>query len=298
MEEKKKMDDKKKTFSITFGDVAENHAGMQKVGSMADRGFNLEELQQMKSWFDATGSCETRMVHLNDMLPTGTTSLEPAYLLIIKGGVNAILNDEKGADKLFSEQDVLEKDTKCLMYGRVVNKHARHNLCFGEVDQDPNYEAGRGRIFAFDKVPLLQKIRVELGNIAGAVASNLQAEGNYYYDVTKCGIGYHGDAERKKVIAIRLGATMPLCYVWYHRNESISEIAQFEFGHGDMYVMSEKTTGYDWKLSSRLTLRHAAGADKYITIGEKKGKKTKKVEEPQAESKSNKKPKVATSTTI
>ena len=36
--------------------------------------------------------------------------------------------------------------------------------------------------------------------------TNMVAEGNYYYDLKKCGIGFHGDAERKKVVAIRVGA--------------------------------------------------------------------------------------------
>jgi len=36
--------------------------------------------------------------------------------------------------------------------------------------------------------------------------------------------------------------------------------------HGDMYVMSEKATGWDWKYRSRATLRHAAGADKYLKL--------------------------------
>ena len=36
--------------------------------------------------------------------------------------------------------------------------------------------------------------------------------------------------------------------------------------HGDFYVMSEKTVGFDWKRKSILTLRHAAGAKKYLTI--------------------------------
>jgi hypothetical protein len=36
--------------------------------------------------------------------------------------------------------------------------------------------------------------------------------------------------------------------------------------HGDMYVMSEKTTGFDWKSKTKYTLRHAAGCDKYTTI--------------------------------
>jgi hypothetical protein len=39
-----------------------------------------------------------------------------------------------------------------------------------------------------------------------------------------------------------------------------------ELKGGDMYVMSEKATGYDWKGRSKLTLRHAAGCSKFTTI--------------------------------
>jgi len=184
-----------------------------------------------------------------------------------KKAVNVLLNDEKGDDALFTEQDYLTKDTKAFMYGRVVNKHARHNLCFGETHQEPNYEEGKGTVYAFDEVPLLKSIREKLGEIHNEKSNQLQAEGNYYYDITKCGIGFHGDTERKKVIAIRLGDKIPLCYVWYHNNQSVTNILQINnLEHGDMYIMSEKATGYDWKSKSKYTLRHAAGCKKYTTI--------------------------------
>ena len=38
---------------------------------------------------------------------------------------------------------------------------------------------------------------------------------------------------------------------------------------GDMYAMSQKATGFDWKLRNKLTLRHAAGSYKYININGK-----------------------------
>ena len=40
-------------------------------------------------------------------------------------------------------------DTRALMRGRVVNKRARHNVCYGEMAQQPHYEAGaHARAFA------------------------------------------------------------------------------------------------------------------------------------------------------
>jgi hypothetical protein len=255
-----------KTFSLTFGDVAENHKGMQKIGTLSNSGFNLNDMNKMKEWFEAKG-CKCNIINLHWLLDENLQKENQAYLLTVKNAVNALLDDENGKDALFKEQDELEKDKKAFMYGRVVIKHARHNLCFGEAHQAPNYEEGMGTVYAFDEVPLLKKIRCGLGEISGEKGTNLQAEGNYYYDVTKCGIGFHGDTERKKVIAFRLGATIPLCYAWYHDNNVISDIMTInDLEHGDMYVMSEKTTGFDWKSKTKYTLRHAAGCEKYTTI--------------------------------
>jgi hypothetical protein len=36
--------------------------------------------------------------------------------------------------------------------------------------------------------------------------------------------------------------------------------------HGDLYVMSEKAVGQDWKRKVIPTLRHAAGAKKYTGL--------------------------------
>jgi hypothetical protein len=256
-----------KTFSLTFGDVAENHKGMQKIGSLSDHGFNLKDLLNIKSMFESKG-CKCELINLHWLLDDENIQKQnPAYILIVKNAVNALLDDENGKNLLFEEQDVLEKDTKAFMYGRVVNKHARHNLCFSEQHQEPTYEEGKGRVYAFNEVPLLNQIRVKLGEFLGEKAMNLQAEGNYYYDVKKCGIGFHGDSERKKVVAIRLGATIPLCYTWYHNNENISDVMRINsIEHGDMYIMSEKATGFDWKSKSKYTLRHAAGCDKYTNV--------------------------------
>jgi hypothetical protein len=256
-----------KTFSLTFGDVAENHKGMQKIGNLSDHGFNLDDLTNIKSIFEEKG-CKCQLISLHLLLEDKKIQENNlAYVLVVKNAVNTLLDDKNGNNLLFEEQDVLEKDTKAFMYGRVVNKHARHNLCFSEEHQEPNYEEGKGRVYAFNEVPLLNQIRGKLGEFLGEKGVNLQAEGNYYYDINKCGIGFHGDSERKKVVAIRLGATIPLCYTWYHNNENISSVVRINhIEHGDMYIMSEKATGFDWKSRTKYTLRHAAGCDKFISV--------------------------------
>ena len=138
------------------------------------------------------------------------------------------------------------------MYGRVVNKQARHNACFSEMSQEPDYENGKGRIVSFDSVPLTNYIRTKLPELIGEKAVNLHGEGNYYYDKNKCGIGYHGDTERRKVVAIRLGALNPLSYLWFYKSKYINSNGVgsgcagktfFDLENGSMYIMSEKAVG-------------------------------------------------------
>ena len=150
------------------------------------------------------------------------------------------------------------------MYGRVVNKTARHNLCFDNTAQEPDYEKGKGRIIAYSQVPLLLNIRNSLLDYLGDKARDLTIESNLYYDITKCGIGFHGDSERMRVFGVRLGATIPLHYQWFIKNKSIGERIKLSLNHGDCYVMSEKATGNDWKLRNTPTLRHAAGCSKFL----------------------------------
>ena len=96
-----------------------------------------------------------------------------------------------------------------------MNKHARYNLCFGVEGQTAEFENGKGTIVGFKDVPLLSKIRDSLPTYLGSKATEMGCEGNYFYDVTKCGIGFHGDCERKRVVGLRLGASVPLHYQWF-----------------------------------------------------------------------------------
>jgi hypothetical protein len=254
-----------KAITITFGDQAENHVGMQKIGQMANSGFTINELTLAKAKFEQIG-CVCELVNLNNGLPAGNIG-DSASVLIIRNAVDKLLATiHSNANAMLAEQSNLDVDKKALMYGRVVNKHARHNLCFSDFSQDPDYENGLGTIVSFDDVPLTKRIREELPKYLGNKALNLPAEGNYYFNTSKTGIGYHGDSERRIVVAVRLGESIPLVYNWFHNSQAIGQRIDLILNHGDMYVMSEKAVGTDWKKKSILTLRHAAGSAKYTTL--------------------------------
>lgn len=279
------MDVYNQTFTLTFGDQGENHKGMQMIGKMAEKGFSLKDLLHAKEFFSKKG-CSVEIYHLNKLFTEEELGYnpkpKPAYVLVARNAVSALL--QRSADELYEEQEKLEKDTKAFMYGRVVDKKARHNLCFDEKDQDPDYENGKGRIISFKNVPLLSEIRKKLKDVIPS-AKNLIVEGNYYYDLKKCYIGFHGDAERRKVVGIRLGASFNFHYQWYgvpeyDENETekakaknsnarrryvkkmIGKRLEITLNHGDLYIMSEKAVGTDWMSKKDTTLRHAAGDSK------------------------------------
>lgn len=252
----------KQTFTLTFGEVCENHVRNEQIGKLADKGFSLGELENIKKHFDEKG-CVTELLNLNDLLfedDPDKGQAEHAYVLVMRNGLGNMLSE--GEKQLFfEEQNNLTKDTKVKMYGRVVNKHARHNLCFSDEGHGPDYENGMGTVVPFREVPSLMKVRELVHEITGKL---LFAEGNYYYNTQKCGIGYHGDAERRLVVGIRVGESMPLHFRWYKKSKVVSKTLKILLENGDMYVMGEKAVGFDWKLRSKYTLRHAAGCKKYV----------------------------------
>ena len=121
------------------------------------------------------------------------------------------------------------------------------------------------QVRSFGALPHLSALRAELPSLLGPKAAGLNAEGNHYYEA-ESGIGFHGDAERKVVVCLSLGAPSVLRYHWRLPGSSAHELQAIDvaLGHGDMYVMSEKATGYDWLSRSKVRVVHGAGAAKYI----------------------------------
>lgn len=258
----------KSTITLTFGDVAENHVRMEKIGKIADYGFSCEDLENGYSSFKEKGY-ECELIDLCQVLPEKYrkhSEAKDAMILIVRNGVKALIGEEYTVEQLRKEQETLDVDTKAFMYGRVCNKKARYNLCFADYSQEPKYEEGKGRVINFADIPITSKIREKLPHLMGDKCKDLMAEGNYYYDISKCGIGFHGDAERRIVVGVRIGESMPLHYRWYLYSKCVSNPVELILNDGDIYFMSDKATGNDWKRKKILTLRHAAGAAKFLEL--------------------------------
>ena len=244
-------------ITITFGDCSENHVGMEKIGNISEVGYNSNDLDNISTYFNGK---QIERIDLTDYLGVSSQYVgEKPELLIIR---NAIDNHSE----IFEELNSLEWDSKYFDTRRqkVLNKHARTNLCFSNYSQSPDFENKKGTIIHYEQVPHLKNAKDLVMNSINE--SNLECEGNKYQNITKNGIGWHGDAERKKVIALRLGESMNIHFNWFKQSKSLGTKFTTQINSGDIYIMTEKTTGYDWKKRSLYTLRHSAGADKYTNL--------------------------------
>ena len=253
---------KKSTITLTFGDVAENHTGMQRIGTPLDSGLTSEDILAVhRHLVEKYGADEVAEVaDLSSALSEDYYDDRP-LLLVVAGGVDLLMGSGYSED-LLEEQLQLPYDTKAWMKGRVVNKKARYNLCFSDEYSKPDYEQKRGTVIAYDDVPVLNSLRSALIRLLEESIDctvDLKVESNYYYDVSSCYIGWHGDTERRLVIGCRLGEEFPLSFRWYRNSTPVTDPIVYDLQHGDIYFMSVKCTGYDWKKRSALTLRHCAG---------------------------------------
>lgn len=219
-------------------------------------GYSVKQLKDFQHYFKDK-NCDTELICLNDAIERKG---EEAYLLVIRKGIDIIVD----SNKLMEEQKTIKYDSKFLHYGKVCNKKARHNICFADFSQNADYEKGKGTIIDFKDLPLLSKVRKEILEFTG---DTLFAEGNHYYDVKTCYISLHGDSERSKVLGCRLGADFPLYFQWHQNKKPVGKRIKIDLHHGDIYIMSHKAVGNDWKKykDNLYTLKHAACVnEKYI----------------------------------
>ncbi len=233
--------------------------GLEIGGGRRETGFAVSELITIKKNLeDKNYQCELFM--LSDSLPDTLRNANQAATLVIRGGAKLFLGED-AAEKLLLEQRTVQYDEKFFDRGQTKNKRARHNIVFGSKASAHSEDYSKPTVVSFDALPCLDVVRTGLEKELGAKAAHLLAEGNHYFE-SKSGIGFHGDSERKIVVCLSLGATSTLRYAWRMPGTSnhYGEPIDIAVKHGDIYVMSEKATGYDWRMRSRVRVVHAAGA--------------------------------------
>jgi len=265
-------------ITYTFCECGENHHGNQMIGAKAapGDGFSAADLEAAVDVAQSRWGCEALVydlaAHLRSSGAEAPVEIPEASVVVLKGGAAAALRTAGLAfEGGFREALALPWDAKylCPRRRKVLNKLARSNNVVADVPQEADYAAGKGTVVEFAAAPHLAALRGEIGRL-GPKFKGMIAEGNRYEDggARQHGIGLHGDSERRRVVAVRLGGGLgapaaPMHYQWYLRHQPVGPRVVVPLSVGDAYIMSEASVGTDWKCSSRLTLRHATGADKF-----------------------------------
>jgi len=291
-------------MSLTCAPGGENNRGMEIIGRMPIKGegFTASDLEGLEPYFvglmppkmDAEKQLcfpKVALLDLNGLsMDDNVDDLgdeDQARVLILRDWA-------KGADKeIYKEIAPIRWDAEYLdpnkyrteivdgkevkVRGKRMNKRARTNLCFvPDREQEPAVFEGKGTIYDLKKMKAMnecvERLREEIATGLIEIGSKTKViinvvEGNRYYDLKKTGIGFHGDTERVVVICISIGGfNYPMRWQWFKDGMPVGRPIDIHLNSGDVYIMSEKAVGADWKLKSKYTLRHSAGAEKYRSL--------------------------------
>lgn len=155
------------TWTFTFSESVENHAGMQQIGKIAKHGFTKKDLLEIYNKFDGF---DKELIDLDKETKIGNE----AYILVIRDGLNKFMNNED-IFNFIKETKESNVDKKVFMRGQVKNKLARWNLCYSDKSQEPDYINKKGTIIDFKSVPYLNKLREGLSTLNNK-SNNLNAE--------------------------------------------------------------------------------------------------------------------------
>ena len=200
----------------------------------------------------------TKLIHLHDFIPSiEDRKLNEAGILIIKNYVT---------DHLYKEQKGLDWDKMEYRRGRIVNKKAKYALKYNHLSQEPDYPNNKERIINFNDMPMLNQLKIDITKKLN-LEDQMSATADYYYNMNTCGTSYH--TTTNNVFNICLGSSIQLHYQWFLNGKPLGDNISITLNHGDLYFISDKASGHDYKRKKIPTLKFAFGCDKYTKIKNK-----------------------------
>jgi hypothetical protein len=256
------------TWSLTVGNGGENHTGMEFIGKLrkTGEGWDINKLLYAKGILENVFGKTVELHNLNEACLEGVKIPEAskpkdAYLMVVRDFLTPEVHKAFKEEMQSYEWDSQYWDTR---RSKVLNKLARANVCYGKMGRAANYEAKQGTIIGYDESPLVENL-LQVVEIL-MKDEGLIVEGNQYDDVSKNGIGPHGDTERVCVACLRVGASMPMKYGMFWNCKVRGKTFETVINGGDLYFMSEEAVGASWKCRSKWIWRHCAGAEKYLKM--------------------------------
>ena len=264
----------------TVSPTAEHHAGMRIAGNLDHTPISGETATTIFEWFLSQGY-EARNFNLAEL--SGVDHC--GGVLHIKNGAAAFCD----VDQMWSTFESLPMDSQYLdtRTGKVKNKHKRSNVNAGEEAEEANINEGIGTTVAFSSTPELKKVIQGLKQF-GPDFQTLLAEGNYYHTPTKCGIGFHGDTERRWAMGVTMGKSRIIEFQAFVRSFPEGPPIRLTLDHGDIYLMYENGCGWDWKRTPKIGelpsgcprrqyhaphFRHRAGDEGFLRANDKENER-------------------------
>ena len=246
--------------TVTFAHQVESFAGM-RVHGVPGAPLDRATLERVAAQLQDKGVA-ARIVRLEELCPldglaypeAGTATL----LIVPPGGVEGV-DGEALLKEMHGARDLIDAHFLHPRRGKVMNKQLRFNGVVTDEAIEADIPNGQGTVMSFETMPQMAKARAAIGALFGEPYTAMNGEINYYYNPAKCGINFHGDAERNIVVGIRMGVPIPLEFQWFHRSKPVGNRWSEVLAPGTLYAFDEKAVGSDWKAPSAMTLRHAAG---------------------------------------
>lgn len=252
--------------TFTFSHDVESFRGMRVHGKTGAKPvLTRRRFDEIAEALRAKGN-QVEVVRLEELVEDANAP-EATLLIIHPGGPLGM-----PAAELLGETDKMKPSIDGHFWNDrrkiVMNKQLRFNGVLTDEAIPADLPNGQGTVMNFADYPVASSVRKRIGEIFGEGFEDLYGEVNYYFDASKCGIGFHGDAERNMVIGFRVGEPISLAFQWFQRSRPVGERFKRVLAPGTLYAFDEKAVGSDWKSSSILTLRHAAGAEKCMPSNE------------------------------
>ena len=222
---------------------------------LIDLAFPLEAASSRPSWPVA--------------LASQLTEASEACALLIKGGIQRLSKNPLAAGRLFQEQLDLPYEGKFFDKGRTFTRRSYKTLKFGQTEVGPSGDFAQPTVVSFNSVPQLQQF---LGHL-DMFQDNLSSAQGIEYFVSRreqaadggmmgCAsrLGWHGDSQRR-ILSMCLGHPGILKFAWRLPGTSANlpkSHTEIFLDHGDVYLLSEKATGSNWKKRSLLRVVHTS----------------------------------------
>lgn len=253
------------SFSVMFEDKVEGYK-TEEIGTTSEFGFTNEELFEIYKLFPD----KSQLINLKNMLPQLLHDFPDVYVLVVKNPfenesnelLNVCISPENSENGNITG---ISWDTFRVRKNKngdktVIQAKDKHRILFNDLSNQykrsciPNYDLCS--IYNSNKIPSLMRIKNYLDSF---LRFSSVVEAYSYFNVSETYTSFHRDRDRRKLILMRLGVSLPVNFRWYHGTIKCSSTFSINLNHGDLLFMSDSVNGYGKEGLTKLYLKYSEG---------------------------------------